>query len=266
MAKKNVPTAEEHRKSIMDSELKSILERKRYGIIPLNPTRRFAVDERVQWGALGETYVREIFEDGLYYIIESMNVVRDRINPPENEKRYAEWHEIFKYNAAKPTTFRQEEKYFLRLSNAGIDSLLNRTYHAGIDFNVEYQRDHVWALEDKIALIDSIFNNIDIGKFVLVQRDFGVDDKLYEILDGKQRLTAICEFYEDRFKYKGFFYSELSSSDKNKFLNHGITFGYLENPDKTAIYETFIKLNTCGKPMATKHLNRVKELLNELNK
>jgi len=264
MAKKKVFDKEANQKLMMDSELKNILERKRYGILPLNPTRHFAVDERIQWGAHSETYVREIFEDGLYYIIESIAVQRDRNNPPENEKRYAEWHDMFKYNAAKPTTFRQEEKYFLRFSNAGIDSLLNRVYHAGIDFDVDYQRDHVWTLDDKIALIDSIFNNIDIGKFVLVQRDLGVDAKLYEIIDGKQRLTAICEFYEDRIKYNGFYYSELSNSDKNKFLNHGITFGYLENPDKRAIYETFIKLNTCGKPMAKKHLDKVKNLLNEL--
>ena len=266
MAKKKVPTAEERQKSMMNSELKDILERKRYGILPLNPTRRFAVDERVQWGALAETYVREIFEDGLYYIIESMNVVRDKTNPPQNERRYAEWHEIFKYDCAKQTTFRQEEKYFLRFLNAGIDSLLLKIYHAGVDFDVEYQREHVWELDDKIALIDSIFNNIDIGKFVFVQRDFGVDDKLYEIIDGKQRLTAIKEFYEDRFQYKGFYFSELSNSDKHKFLGHGVAFGFLEKPNKAAIYETFIKLNTCGKPMATKHLDKVKELLNNLNK
>ena len=53
--------------------------------------------------------------------------------------------------------------------------------------------------------------------------------------------------------------------DKNKFGNHGITLGYLENPSKEAIFETFIKLNTCGKPMASKHINHVKHLLRELN-
>lgn len=194
------PARKANEKMLMDSELKNILERKRYGILPLNPTREFAIGERVQWGALTETYIREKYEYGLYYLIESIAVTRDRDKPAENEIRYAEWIEIFKYNATQPTAFRQEERYFLRLSNAGIDSLLNRVYHAGIDFDVDYQRDHIWKHADKIALIDSIFNNIDIGKFVLVQRDMGFDGKLYEIIDGKQRLTAIKEFYEDRFQ------------------------------------------------------------------
>jgi hypothetical protein len=191
MAKKKVFDGEANKKSMMDSELKNILERKAFGILPLNPTRHFAIDERIQWGALKETYIREIFEDGLYYIIESIAVVRERNNPPQNEIRYAEWHEIYKYNQNKVTNLRQEEKYRITLSNAQIGSLLCKVYHAGVDTDVDYQRDHVWSFQDKIDLIDSIFNNIDIGKFVFVQRDFSVIDKLYEILDGKQRLTAI---------------------------------------------------------------------------
>lgn len=137
-------------------------------------------------------------------------------------------------------------------------------YHQGVDFDVDYQREHVWELSDKVALIDSIFNNIEIGKFVFVQRDFGVKGKLYEIVDGKQRLTALKEFYEDRFMYKGYFFSELNPVNKNKFESHNIAYGYLENPDRRAIFETFIKLNTTGRPMKNKDIEKVKKLLNEL--
>jgi len=266
MAKKKTFDSEAHKKMMLEGELKEIQERKRYGILPLNPTRQFDIGERIGLGNMGETYVREKFEDGLYYIIESLNVVRDRDKPAENELRYAEWHEIYKYNQTQTTTFGREEKHNLRFLNSDISFLLNKVYHAGVDFDVDYQRDHVWVQDDKIELINSIFNNIDIGKFVFVQRNMGVDAKLYEILDGKQRLTAICEFFEDRFLYHGFYYSELSNSDKSKFKSHGITFGCLENPNKKAIFETFIKLNTCGKPMAIEHLDKVKRLLDELDK
>ena len=58
-----------------------------------------------------------------------------------------------------------------------------------------------------MLLLDSIFKNIDIGKFVLihlsdsewVERGFG-----YEILDGKQRLSALIEFYENKRKLTSF--------------------------------------------------------------
>lgn len=55
-----------------------------------------------------------------------------------------------------------------------------------------YQRDYVWSQEDKESLIDSIFNHIEIGKFVLVFK--GYEGDMYEVLDGKQRLSALQEF------------------------------------------------------------------------
>jgi hypothetical protein len=263
-APKKVISEEERLKQALTSELRDIRERLVFGILPKNPTRQFVVGERVQWGALEETYVREVCEGGLYYIIESIGVQRDRYNPPANETRYAEWHEVFKYNQDKATTFRKEEEHRVRFLNSGIDSLLNMVYYFGVDFDVDYQREHVWSLDDKIALIDSIFNNVDIGKFVFVQRTMKHEGKLYEIIDGKQRLTAICEFIEGRFPYKGVYFAEMSNSDKNKIRNHGISWGYLENPNRRAIFETFIKLNTSGRPMENKDIDKVKKLLNEL--
>lgn len=255
---------QERRKRILESESKEILERKALGILPLNPTRIFAIDERVQWGAMEETYIRQIFEGGLYYVIESMHVRRSRDKEPENELRYAEWIEIFKYNQNNSITFTKEEEYRLTFLNSSMQSLLNMVYHFGVDFNVDYQRDHVWNLDDKLALIESIFNNIDIGKFTFVQRSLGHEGKLYEILDGKQRLTAVCEFIEGRFPYKGVYFADLSFRDKHKITNHEIAWGYLENPSRKAIFETFIKLNTCGRPMENKDIQKVKDLLDEL--
>lgn len=266
MAKRQPKISEEEQQQRnMDGELRRIRENLVYGILPKNPTRTFSVGERVQWGAMNETYVREVFENGLYYTIESIGVVRERDGVPKNEKRYMEWHELFKYNQTKPTTFGQPEKYYLRMLNSGLSSLIHMVHYSGVDFDVDYQRDHVWTLDDKVALIDSIFNNIDIGKFVFAQRSMGVDGKLYEIIDGKQRLTAICEFIEGRFQYKGMCYADLSNKDKHHILSHQISYGYLENPTKRAVYETFIKLNTTGRPMKNEDINKVKKLLNDLH-
>lgn len=265
MAKKKQISPEEHRKKLNDIAIREMKIKIEHGILPLNPTRKFSVGERIQFGAHKESYIREIHEDGLFYTIEAMNVQRQRNAAPQNELHILEWHEVFPITN-KGTSFRKEETYRLRMYNSGILSLLSMVYRQGVDFDVDYQREHVWELNDKVDLIDSIFNNIDIGKFVFIQRAYSDDrQKGLEILDGKQRLTTLCEFYEDRFKYNGFYFSELSQSDKNKFENHAIAYGYLENPDKKTIFETFIKLNTCGKPMASNHIDKVKKLLDELD-
>lgn len=265
MGKRTKITPEQQQKMLLESSIKDIEEKISFGQFS-EPTRFFSVGEQVMYGAHKHVIIEEIRKNGLYYIIRCIGVKRERDKPVRDELHIAPWHDIYLRNKVKPTSFKKEETYKITQSNSSIESLLHMVYHSGVDFDVEYQREHVWELDDKVALIDSIFNNIDIGKFVFVQRDFSVRDKLYEIIDGKQRLTAIREFNEDRFMYNGYYFSELSHMDKNKFWNHSITYGYITNPSKEVIYDAFIKLNTCGKPMNTKHINKVKELLNkELN-
>jgi len=267
MIKKKQKSPEELEQELVDRYVNELERSLDLGIIPLNPTRTFDVGERVVLGALNEVYVREIHADGMFYVCEAVGVKRDRNKPPRNEIHVNAWQDLYKYGNNQPTQFTKEEKYRIRQLNSPIDSLLSMVYasHAGVDFDAEYQREHVWELEDKVALIDSIYNNVDIGKIVFVQLNEKTEGRYYQVLDGKQRLTALKEFFEDRFPYKGVYFSQLSHRDKHTFRNHGITYGYLENPDLRGIYESFIKLNTCGKPMDHKHIDKVRGLLNDLD-
>jgi hypothetical protein len=267
MVKRNIEVSPEvHKQNRLKNDIKDMMRSLELGIIPKNPTRSFEVGERVILGALGEVYVREIHENGMFYVCEAMSVKRDRDKPPAAEYHVNMWLELYKYGSDYSSSFSREDKYYIRQLNSAIDSLLHMVYasHAGIDFNVEYQRDHVWTLDDKVSLIDSIFNNVEIGKFIFVQLNEATPGKYYQILDGKQRLTALCEFFEDRFPYKGVYFSEMSGLDKHTFRSHSITYGFLENPNQRSIYETFIKLNTCGRPMDHKHIDKVKKLLEDL--
>lgn len=265
MTRKKKISSKENEKRMSETEIRDIRKKIELGILRKPPRhRKFKIGERVSLGAHKECYVREKYDDGMFYRVECLGVKRGSSNDPSSfvdEFHIIEWHHLYPFEV-KDTCFRKDEKYYIRHLNSGLSSLLHMI-HVGVDFDVEYQREHVWKLADKIALIDSIFNNIDIGMIVFVQLDYS-HDIYYEVLDGKQRLSALRDFYEDRFKYNGYYYSELSRIDKNKFENHGISYGYLENPSKEAIFETFIKLNTCGKPMAVKHINHVKKLLSEL--
>jgi hypothetical protein len=57
--------------------------------------------------------------------------------------------------------------------------------------NPSYQRDSVWSVGDSQALIDSILRGIPIPSIILTQVDGGEE---LQIVDGKQRLTAILRF------------------------------------------------------------------------
>lgn len=79
-----------------------------------------------------------------------------------------------------------------------------RTRQAKIDMDPPYQRrGGLWSPADKAYLIDSILNGFDIPKLYIADFNWG-DSPLnrkrlpYAIIDGKQRLEAVFDFYEGR--------------------------------------------------------------------
>ena len=83
-----------------------------------------------------------------------------------------------------------------------------------IDFEPLYQRrSRLWSTEDKAYLIDSIINGFDVPKLYLADFQYGKSalnktNRPYAIIDGKQRLEAVFDFFENRlilndnFKYR----------------------------------------------------------------
>jgi hypothetical protein len=62
--------------------------------------------------------------------------------------------------------------------------------------NPEFQRRHRWDDAKKSRLIESFIMNVPIPPIFLYEDRFSH----YEVMDGLQRLTAINDFYKDRFK------------------------------------------------------------------
>lgn len=63
----------------------------------------------------------------------------------------------------------------------------------------EYQRRHRWSGEQQSRLIESLIMNVPIPPIFLYEYDYSK----YEVMDGLQRLTAIHNFYRNRFPLKG---------------------------------------------------------------
>lgn len=88
-----------------------------------------------------------------------------------------------------------------------------------LDLAPDYQREAVWSKEQKCGLIDSILNDFDIPKLYWFEKG----KNLFEVVDGKQRLTTIYEFMQDGFAltaepYKGKKFSDLSMDDQQRVM------------------------------------------------
>jgi len=136
-----------------------------------------------------------------------------------------------------------------------------------------YQRNLVWNQQDKQLLIESIYNNINLGKVILRKRDFDWCLKQYEsgnkevcyhdIVDGKQRLDAIIRFILNEFQdLHGNYFGDLSAKAQHKFTNNQLL-SYSELTEWATdedVIETFLTINFTGKQMSKEHLDYVKSI------
>lgn len=236
------------------------------------PNRRFEVGEQVVLGVARastiKTTVLEVFDGGLFYRIRNLgtHLVYGKVTPLD-EEQYWPWYDLSKLGVSSEESVGLPDRWMrLSYSQRCISGLLNQFYGSGIDLSPEYQRGNVWTPDDEVKLIESIFLGADIGKFVLVERDFAKVDYdhngcCYEMLDGKQRLTALARFYEDRFTYKGKTHSQLNWADQCHFRDYPVSYAQVNDMPLERKCRLFLALNTSGHVCAQAHLEMVRRMM-----
>lgn len=105
----------------------------------------------------------------------------------------------------------------------------------------------------------------EIGRFVMRSKEkdsnVNLDEYLYEIVDGKQRLSTIMDFYLNRLAYKGVYYNELSPKDRYCFRNTYLSLANMEDATKEDALRVFLMVNQSGHPMDPTVLSNAKKLL-----
>lgn len=266
--KKVEPTQEELLQQSLEREMRDLI--KKLHLIP-TPTSTFKIGEKVSVGAYDETTIEDVLEDGKIYLIDYTHTKNNYGSPiTYKNKRYIKWLDARPVNLSTESLVKNEDMR-LSYSQTYLTSLFSKAYYFGVNFDPDYQRDYVWELEDKIELINSIFNNIDIGKFAFIQidderwRDSGYK-YMHEILDGKQRMRAILDYYEDCFEYQGKTFSQLSYRDRNHFENFSVNIAEVRDVDRNQVLKYFLQLNTSGKVMSKTHLEKIREMLDKETK
>lgn len=255
-------TPEQQQVQAINRAIENLKKRIDRGSVPKNPTRIFKVGDSVRIGALENITVKGVLFDGLGYHIH-YDYMGQSYGRPDRKAGDGvwDWTDVFPITAySKGEPLHIQDDVNIQFYQSSIDSLLHKVYNAGVDFNPDYQRELVWTLEQKVSLLDSIFNNVDIGKFTFIKHDYS-RELIYEILDGKQRLSTICEFYEDRITWNGKKFSELCFQDAHHFTGFPIVYGEVGEITEQQIYRLFLKMNTSGTPVSKEHLDKIKSLI-----
>lgn len=283
MAKKKAPTPPPTVEELKAEAIARLThwDRTPKALIP-PPTREFVVGEEAVVGALKDVVILEVLEDGYAYLYSCTWTEHDK--PPVTQYRASWWIDVEKKRdtTGVPRLF---SPYKLHpCSNSDLSSVLHHILNGGLVCDPRYQRGYVWSDANKDALIESIFDRLDIGSFLFVRhagfnhkddesirtyrtldgREVGVkrnEDYTVAIIDGQQRLTTITDFMLGRRAYKGVFFSQMNPRDQLEFEQHSVAFRIVEEEkvSEKDIVRMFLQSNR-GVPQSPEHIAKVQAM------
>lgn len=132
--------------------------------------------------------------------------------------------------------------------------------NGSITFDNAIQRGYVWDVKRKSLLIESMLVGYPVPAFY-AKRD---ENKVFDMLDGKQRSSAITEFYNNEYaltgvcdELEGKYFDDLTEEEKDTFISYSLTVYYFEDITDEEVNEMFYRLNN-GKALTAIELTRVK--------
>ena len=132
--------------------------------------------------------------------------------------------------------------------------------NGSITFDNAIQRGYVWDIKRKSLLIESMIVGYPIPAFY-AKRD---ESKVFDMLDGKQRSSAITEYLNNEYaltgvseEYEGKYFSDLPEEIQDDIISYSLTVYYFDDITDEEVNEMFYRLNN-GKALTAIELTRVK--------
>ena len=129
-----------------------------------------------------------------------------------------------------------------------------------MNVDAEYQRGKVWSKAQQALLIDSILRGFEIPGLI-VRKVTNGGHRLFDVIDGKQRLTAMWSFISDDIRLlrtssdlpglgnlSGKCWSELPATAQDRLQFASITVSQIEEATQEEIHELFLRFQK-GEPL-----------------
>lgn len=150
--------------------------------------------------------------------------------------------------------------------------LVKMCMNGNITFDNAIQRGYVWDIKRKSLLIESMILGYPVPAFY-ARRD---ESKVFDMLDGKQRSSAICGYLNNEYalegvseEYEGKYFNDLPEEVQDDIISYSLTVYYFEDITDEEVNEMFYRLNN-GKALTAIELTRVKaksfDVIKELSK
>lgn len=148
-----------------------------------------------------------------------------------------------------------------------------------VNMDPPYQRGYVWTQEQKERYIEFIFRGGESGKDIYINAPSWIDDckdedqewaNGIELVDGKQRVTAIIEFVDNKVKLFGKYLNEYRHWEGDKPAILGFRYDVLIHINtlqtKEEVVKWYLDLNSGGTIHTDNDLAIAKEYLEKVKK
>lgn len=152
----------------------------------------------------------------------------------------------------------------IQQSDFSLAAIFDMVSRRSIDVSPHYQRRDRWHPAKQSALIESFLLNVPVPPVYLSEDEYGQ----YSVIDGKQRITAICDFLSGDLRLKGL--KKFPELDGLRFLDlptqlqNALTVRpyirvttLLKQSDDQLKYEVFLRLNTGGDTLKAQEVRNV---------
>ena len=169
--------------------------------------------------------------------------------------------------------FRPSYKHKTSTPLSGFDIRFFQTHDVDVQVylptcGMNLQRGYVWTPDQQRSFIEAVLRGIQFPPGVMVvESKYGSPDKKYKVIDGKQRLNTLVEYFNGEFSIpygdRDVFISDLDSNLRyilNECMLWVIHYSYIgtdEEINDATMVEIFRNCNFRGTPMDVEHLERL---------
>lgn len=171
----------------------------------------------------------------------------------------------------KAQSLRKKIKYADQIEKVNlttsIDRLIEMNEADELILDPAYQRDFVWTTDQKRHYIKNLFEDKAEITPTIVEYYDDTHTQVYEVLDGKQRIKALLDFYNNEFDVEGLYYKDLTAEDQYFFVNHKVVYTRVMNRANSSDLkletkiQLFLEINLLGTRMSDADLAKAQALL-----